>query len=119
VSVNVFVNLTPHPVTIFDNGFSEHMDMILAVEPSGTVARLIETVRPDGSIDGMPAVSVALGEVSGLPEPQEGVTYIVSMPTLMGMRAAGNTRSDVRYPFDQVRDGNGRIIGCKGLATIA
>ena len=115
MNVNVFVNLTPHPVTIFD----QDGNIVLAVEPSGTVARLTETVRPDGGIGEASAVSVALGEISGLPEPQEGITYIVSMPTLMGMRAAGNTRSDVRYPFDQVRDGNGRIIGCRGLATIA
>lgn len=113
--VNVFVNLTPHPITVFD----QDGNIVLAVEPSGTVARIAETVRPDGGIGPASAVSVALGEVSGLPEPQEGVTYIVSMPTLMGMRAAGSTRSDVRYPHDQVRDGNGRIIGCKRLATIA
>lgn len=115
MSVNVFVNLTPHPVTVFD----QDSNIVLAVEPSGTVARLTETVRPDGGIGPVSAVSVALGEVSGLPEPREGNTYIVSMPTLMGLRATGSTRSDVRYPFDQVRDGNGRIIGCKGLATIA
>jgi len=120
-----YVNLTPHAVTVMDKDGAT----ILSVPPSGTVARLSETAQPapvwregvraDRVEDGVPYTLVILGEVSGLPEPQDGVIYIGSMPLLMGMMAAQIQRSDVVYPYGQVRDSEGRIIGCRSLATLA
>ena len=109
-----YVNLTPHAVTVI----GEDGVTILNVPTSGTVARLSETATTPSS-DGVPMVVVSLGDVAGLPEPQECVTYIGSMPLLMGMKAAGINRPDVVYPYGQVRDGAGRIIGCRSFATIA
>ena len=69
--------------------------------------------------EAVPLSEVRLGCVSPiLPEMDHGVIHIVSMPLLMGMRAAGIDRPDFMYPYGQVRDGNGRILGCKGLARL-
>ena len=112
----MFVNLTPHDVAVFDGDVA-----VLIIPATGLVARISESVDElasgplGGGIDG---VTVVLGEVEDLPQPQDDVIYIVSMPTMMGLRAAGSTRTDVRYPYGQVRDDWGRIIGCRALATL-
>jgi hypothetical protein len=110
-----YVNLTPHAVAVMDKDGAT----ILNVPAGGTVARLSETSAASESSSGIPMTVVSLGEVSGLPEPQDGVTFIGSMPLLMGMKAAGINRPDVFYPYGQVRDSSGRIIGCRSFATIA
>jgi hypothetical protein len=48
----------------------------------------------EGSIDGIPVTETAFGTVEGLPDPQEGVCYIVSL--LVQQR--GPHRSDVYRP---------------------
>ena len=106
------VNLTPHAVAVYADD-----QPIVSVPASGVVARLDEMTTADGVIAGIPAVTVDLGNVTGLPVPAEGATYIVSMPTLMGLAAAGS-RPDCYYPFGQVRDDRGRIIGCRSLARV-
>jgi len=58
----------------------------------------------------IPTVKTSYGEVTGLPEPVEGVIYVVS-----GMVASASPREDVMSPGDLVRDENGRIVGCWGL----
>ncbi len=116
------INLTPHDVVIYEDGV-----LMLTIAKSGTVARLTETVRYlDGKLSadspyasgwGMTA-EVTLGGAEGLPEPARNTTYIVSMPLAMGLKAAGIDRPDVVYPFGQVRDESGRIIGCEKFARI-
>jgi hypothetical protein len=112
----MYVNLTPHDVTIFDGDIA-----VLTIPATGQVARVSELVHwltsgpLGGGVDGL---TVVLGAIENLPEPEDGVIYIVSMPTMMGLRAAGSARTDVRYPYEQVRDSRGRIIGCRSLATL-
>jgi hypothetical protein len=50
------------------------------------------------------------GEVTDLPEPEEGTIYIVS-----GMVAAAAPRPDVMSPGTLVRDDQGKPMGCLGL----
>lgn len=110
-----YVNLTPHAVNVI----AEDGTQILAVPPSGTVARIAETAIPvHKAADGTQRVHVTLGSVEGLPDRQVGVTLIGSMPLLMAMAAAGLHRRDLVYPYGQVRDQAGRIIGCRSLARI-
>jgi len=97
------VNLTPHTLNI-------HTDGGLRVLPSDGVARVSTVNTPAASIEDIPTVRTQLGEVTGLPDPQEGVIYIVS-----GMVASAAPRPDVFSPGDLVRDDSGRPIGCKGL----
>ena len=105
------VNLTPHSITIWDGD-----EVVVDVEPSGSMARCTEDRRPGDpiTVDGheIPINSVGFGEVVGLPDPVPGVGYVVS-------RAVAETvpgREDVFYPDIPVRDEQGRIVGCRALA---
>lgn len=112
------VNDTPHAVKVYaDNG-----DIIADLPTSGTVYRLTETsAMMFGDWDEIvPQVEVRLGSVTpDLPPIREGVRHIVSMPLLMGMKAAGVERPDFYYPYDMVRDEAGRILGCRSFARLA
>jgi hypothetical protein len=109
----MIVNLTPHEVVIRD------VDMATTIYPaSGVVARIVEAVIPVPSPHGHRQVKVTFADVAGLPAPQEGVTYIVSMPCAMALAAAGVQRRDVVYPHHQYRDEAGRILGADQLARI-
>ena len=99
-----FINLTPHTLNVHANGD------VVSIAPSGEVAR-VATVSTDADpVGGIPTVTTAFGEVTGLPEAKEDVFLIVS-----GMVASAAPRTDVLSPGDLVRDENGRPIGCRGL----
>jgi hypothetical protein len=104
-----YVNLTPHEVTLIHESAEPSR-----FEPSGTVARVAESAREgdDGNM------IVTLGEIEGLPGPRSGRVYIVSMPLIMALAAKGIHRKDVVYPYQQVRDGSGRIVGSRRLARL-
>lgn len=104
-----FVNLTPHPVTLVLGEADSY-----TVPPSGEIARITEDsyVCSDGW------TGVTLGDITGLPEPAAHTQYVVSMPLAMALLAKGVQRSDVVYPYDQVRDESGRIVGCRTLARL-
>lgn len=104
------VNLTPHAITFLDG----ENNPILTVEPSGMVARAAQTRTRSGEIAGITVNQCAYGEVQGLPEPAPETAYIVSALTAQ----ACPWRKDVYIVDDTVRDGNGRIIGCRALAHI-
>lgn len=104
------VNCTPHGVDIcFD-------DKIVNIPPSGIVPRLeevvehVKTVRFDCLPHDIDIVMKGFGEVSNLPEPQEGVYYIVSSIVATAVR-----RPDLLIVDDMVRDKKRRIIGAKRL----
>lgn len=108
-----FVNLTPHSVQIYQGD-----EMAFEFPASGLVARVAESTTKDEPAGQVPVTLVELGEVLNLPAPKAGTSYIVSMPTAMALRALGIDRADCLYPFGQVRDDQGRICGCRGLAII-
>jgi len=102
-----FVNLTPHTINVLDADGNQ----LLAVDPSGTKARVDVQRTKIGAIDGVPIYSTTYGDVKGLPAPKSGVNYIVS-----GMvRDAVPDRDDVVSPGLLVRDDSGRPIGCQGF----
>jgi hypothetical protein len=109
-----FVNLTPHAVNIYQADGT-----VTEIPTSGTIARITETAYPAGQIDGIDLTEVALGALDGVPAPTKDTIYIVSMPLLMAAAAMGLDRSDLAYPYGQVRDGQGRIIGCRSLARLS
>ena len=105
----VMVNLTPHDVVVFDR---EGNEMILPA--SGFVARCDSRTETIGEVNGIPITRTVLGSVNGLPDPADGIVYIVS-------RACAERvpeREDVFFPAGAVRDGGGRIIGCTKLGRI-
>jgi hypothetical protein len=99
----MIINLTPHVVHIEDRDF----------EPSGTIARCAEVTGYGGTFDGVMLVTKSFGEVENLPDPVNGVMYIVSML----VRSACPDRHDLASPGDLVRDDKGNIVGCKNLAV--
>lgn len=88
------------------------------------VARCAETLDPlpplewdpfgDGGMrDHLPLVRRKFGAVSGLPDPKDGVAYIVSQI----IADALPERRDLLVPADVVRGADGQVIGCKSFAA--
>jgi hypothetical protein len=109
----VFVNLTPHDITIIREGKES-----LNIKASGTVARAEQRREQVGTVDGVPVNHVVYGKTIGLPAPQDGVAYIVSSLTAQAVKATEPSRRDVYITDDAVRDTDGHIIGCRALAQV-
>jgi S-adenosylmethionine hydrolase len=109
------INLTPHAVTIVD----EDGNVLLAIASSG-VARAKQADHKVGELMvGGVAVAVfetVFGDTDGLPEPAEGVAYVVSIITLNAARAQGRSTDDLFITNGLVRDAAGAILGCRALA---
>lgn len=118
------VNLTPHPVKIYSEGTPDRVEnpddgVVLTLEPSGQLARLGESVLGEDTVvteEGVeiPISLVSYAEVEGLPEPQQGVFYVV--PLMTALAAAG--RQDLLVPYEQVRNGEGTVVGCRRLGRV-
>lgn len=111
-----FRNLTPHALSIVPMDLGLGCDPV-TIPPTGIVARRSVIRRDDageGLGDGEHAFHVAcesLGPVEGLPEPEDGIVYIVSRI----VAEAVPHRRDVVAPGEAVRDSAGRIVGARGL----
>ena len=101
----MFINCTPHAIMLNDG---------TRFEPSGTIARVSQTLS---EFDEFGIATQSFGEVTGLPEPKDGVIYIVSAMVLGRAQAEG--RTDVVAPAtghkDCVRDEGGRIVSVPGF----
>lgn len=107
-----FVNLTPHAITVRLNDGSD-----LTFPPSGKIARVDEMPNVHtGDINGIPIMArTVFGEVIDLPEPTEGIGYIVS-----GLVAGVVYRADVFAPAtgpkdNAIRNEKGHIIAVVAL----
>lgn len=103
------LNCTPHSLC-FVNDAGE---VIRTVEPSGILPRVSSAITVVGNIDGIPDEVTSYGEVVGLPEKQDDTILVVS--AMVAARLPD--RSDIRIPGRQVRDDQGRIIGCRSLSN--
>lgn len=107
------INLTPHAISILDEANNP-----VLVLPSAGVARAASTRTCVGTVEtegiSIPVNATSFGEVVGLPDPQPGVGYIVSVLTAQ----AAKGRDDIFVTDDAVRDAEGRIIGCRALACV-
>lgn len=105
-----FENLTPHSLNIqLSNG-----EFLPPLQPSELgVARVSMETRSSEDIEGIPISIIEYGEVTGLPDPQDGVAFIVSGMVLEAVHG----RDDVYAPGPLLRDEHGRPIGCQGLKT--
>jgi hypothetical protein len=99
-----FINVTPHAI-VLNNGDSFQSEGVARVAAS------FSAFDADGCCEQQ------FGEVTGLPEPQEGVMYIVSGLVLTAAKAAG--RQDVVAPAtghpDCVRNAAGHIQSVPGF----
>lgn len=103
----MIVNLTPHTINVLGDNPQNF-------PPSGTVARCAVTRQQVGTVDGVPLNRTVYGDVTGLPAPQPGTYYIVSALVAQAVP----DRTDVLITDDAVRDDQGRIVGCRALATM-
>lgn len=101
------VNLTPHDINVVLADGS-----VRTFPKSGAEARAVPQRTAGRDVDGIPTVTVTLGDVTGLPDPIEDTVYLVSMVIVDKCP----TRTDIFAPGELVRDPSGRVIGCRGLA---
>jgi len=110
------VNLTPHAITIYCVGEK------IEIPSSGIVARVEQTFAPAGTIscDGkeIPLVVAGFGEIRDLPEPEDGVLYIVSLVVAQASRERDDLIVPDTSPEGVIRDENGRIIGTKRFLKV-
>lgn len=105
----MIVNCTPHPIRLYH---LDHDELLDEIPPSGQVARLSTFQVTTEDHDGFPVALVAYGAEAELPPEQEGVWYIVSLPTALAVMK----RRDLLVPYDEVRNEQGTMIGCRMLA---
>ena len=105
----MFINLTPHEVTLVDN----QGDITLVIKPEETPARCAVKREIAFIADCIQVNRSLFGEVVGLPAPIQGTWYIVSR-----IVAEAAQRSDLLVPDETVRNSEGQIVGCKSFATI-
>ncbi len=80
------------------------------------VARCNYTMVPTGQTEDGSIIYTANWEsISGLPEPEEGVKYLVSSKVLNAALSLG--REDCISVNDVIRNRDGKAIGCKGFRT--
>ena len=101
----MLINLTSHTVNEVTTG--------VAIPMSGRVARAkTKTVR-DNEFCGFPIFKSIVHTIEGLPEPKEGVMYIVSSLVL----SACPDRKDLLAPGNVLKDENNRPVGCVGFRS--
>lgn len=103
------VNLTPHNIVMILNG--EVKETLV----SEGLARCSMISNEIGQINGYTLSENTYGEVVGLPQPQEGVIYIVSAIVANALKGI---RNDIVVVDKTVRNESGQIIGCTGFARI-
>lgn len=110
------INLTPHALKIVRDGKA-----VLEI-PSVGVARARQADKVVGELQleevTVPVVETQFGETEGLPEPREGVAYVVSIITANAARSQGRTTSDLLITSGLERDAEGVIIGCRAFARV-
>lgn len=107
------INLTPHTITVV-NAENE----VVRQYPSAGVARARTIAEHVGEVDGIPVMATTFDFAERLPEPEEGVVYIVSMVVAQAARE----RIDIVAPDTgstayRYTDGpqKGQIIGVRGF----
>jgi hypothetical protein len=109
------VNLTPHPIAIYGPDRSLEDGPREVIEPSGKVARLavIELGTGLSPNSGRSYEMVQYGAVHDLPPREPDTDYIVSLVVALGCH-----RGDLLAPFEEVRNEQGTIVGCRFLQRV-
>jgi hypothetical protein len=118
------INMTPHPVRIYGADTPDRVEnpddgVLVTLPPAGQFARLSEAVTGEDTVvteEGVkiPVSLVSYAEIQGLPEPQEGILWVV--PLMTALAATG--RTDLLVPYEQVRNQEGTVVGCRRLGRV-
>ncbi len=106
----ILVNLTPHPISVYD-AEGNVMETISNTVPE---ARVEYSYQQMGYINNYRVRKIVYGDTYNLPDEQDGVVYIVSRIVV----AQNPTRKDLVYPDTLVRNSKGITVGCKGFAIL-
>jgi hypothetical protein len=101
-------NLTPHPIKVRRPDGSE-----ISFPPEGLVPRVEAIETPSTEVKGIPTVTRKMGQVTGIPEPCDGVFYLVSSFVF-----EASERTDLLAPDTGktcVRDEKGNIVAVTRL----
>lgn len=129
------INLTPHPIRIYSQETPSKLvdidqGLLTIIPPSGQVARLAHE-EPQGvsyatsfvlhETAEFGSVQIALDRVVfttvyGLPAPRRDVLLIVPLVTAIAVQAEAPARTDLLVPYEQVRNTDGTVVGCRTLA---
>lgn len=104
-----FINLTPHDIMVY-NEAKDTVILTIPTEGKDKAARRDVKEVLVGTVNGINLVKTEFTEVMGLPEPKDGVVYLVSRLVKDGIL----DRDDVMCPDtgkSSVRDEGGHIIG--------
>ena len=101
-------NCTPHKVSIHAD------DTILEFPSCAIVPRCEQHAELIGKIDNIQITKQIFGDVTDLPEQEDGVYLIVSRL----VATACPNRSDLLVPGPLIRDEEGKVVGCNGLSKI-
>lgn len=99
-------NLTPHNVRVLN----DNNEVVVILNSEG-IARVSSETKVVDTLNGVPITKTVFGEVTGLPPETEGTYYVVSRM----VASAASERHDLLVPGLQVRDEQGRVVGCKSL----
>ena len=109
-------NLTPHPLVLLCVTGTQR------VPQSGNIARVRHEQVPLDNAAGIPVFTTVYKDIEGLPEPREGVTYVVSSLIQHALRQKGIDRQDVLSPGtgpnDSAVKAEGRIVAVTRLVRI-
>jgi hypothetical protein len=115
----ILLNYTPHPVRLHtglgESTIESQGEARAAEITSDTITLGWDQYGDCGMSQDVPLAIKRYGDVTGLPEPQEHVLYIVS--TLV--QQALPQRSDLVSPDRVIRDEQGRVTGCRGFYRLA
>ena len=110
-------NATPHKIVVYASSNSTKPTVI--IEATGVVARvssmMTEVDHSVGDLLRIPVSRAEFGDVVGLPEPTEGIVYVVSGMVLDAVGRAQPERKDLLAPGELLRSPDGQILGCIGF----
>lgn len=106
----MIINLTPHVVTLYDEDDNFRQEFLPAEEGP---LRLETHELGMTVVDGIMVSLVGYGDMGSAPAAKRDVYYLVSLPLALSVR-----RADFLVPYNEVRDEDGRIIGCRSLAKV-
>ena len=101
-----FINLTPHNINMNDGS---------VFSPSGTIARVSTTFS---DFDQHGVCQQQYGQVTGLPNPEEGVMFIVSALVLNAVKDRVDLVAPATSHKDTNRSESGQIVSVPGFVRI-